>query len=100
MAATFEVAKVALQVATLLVYPKRQAELALMVDASAEHVGAALQQRTTPAAAWQPLSSFLKKLDPTQKKEILHLRPGTAGLHARHPPFQVHAVGKGLHPLH
>ena len=43
MGAAFEATKAALLVATLLAYPKRQAQLALMVDASAEFVGAALQ---------------------------------------------------------
>jgi hypothetical protein len=37
-----------------------------MVDASADHVGEALQQRTGPATAWQPLGFFSKKLDQTQ----------------------------------
>ena len=51
-----------------LAYPRRQAELALMVDPSAEHVGAALQQRTSPSAAWQPLGFFSKKLGPAQTR--------------------------------
>ena len=68
MAAAFEAAKVAYQAATLLVYPNRQAELALMVDALAEHVGATLQQRTAPAGAWQPLGFFSKKLDTAQTR--------------------------------
>ena len=37
-----------------------------MVDASAEHVGAALQQRTSPAAPWEPLGFFSRKLDSAQ----------------------------------
>jgi cleavage and polyadenylation specificity factor subunit 1 len=39
-----------------------------MVDASADHCGAALQQRTGPAATWQPLGFFSKKLDATQRR--------------------------------
>jgi len=61
-------AKAALQVATNLAYPRTGAELALAVDASADHVGAALQQRASPAAAWQPLGFFSKKLDPAQTR--------------------------------
>jgi len=38
------------------------------VDASADHVGAALQQRTGPAAAWQLLGFFSMKLDQTQQR--------------------------------
>jgi hypothetical protein len=57
MEASFEAAKAALAAA---------AELALMVDASAEHMGAALQQRSSPLAAWQPLGFYSKKFDPAQ----------------------------------
>jgi transposase InsO family protein len=39
-----------------------------MVDASADHMGAALQQRTAAAAGWQPLGFFSKKLDTTQQR--------------------------------
>jgi len=66
MLAAFRAAKEALQSATGLAFPRPQAELALMVDASAEHVGAALQQRTTTAAPWKPLWFFSKKLDAAQ----------------------------------
>ena len=55
--AAFKVAKANIQQATNLAYPQQDAELALMVDASATHLGAALQQRTQLAAAWQPLGS-------------------------------------------
>jgi transposase InsO family protein len=37
-----------------------------MVDASAEHMGAALQQRLSPMAAWQPLGFYSKKFDAAQ----------------------------------
>ncbi len=39
-----------------------------MVDASADHVGAALQQRRSVAADWQPLAFFSKKLEPVQMR--------------------------------
>ena len=56
----FQAAKDALQVATGLAFPRPQAELALMVDMSVEHVGAALQQRTAPPAPWEPLGFYFK----------------------------------------
>jgi RNase H-like domain found in reverse transcriptase len=61
-------AKAVVAAATHLAHPKVGAELRLAVDASADHVGAALQQRPTAAAPWQPLWFFLKKLDPAQAK--------------------------------
>ena len=64
----FQAAKAALRKATHLTYPKAGAEMALMVDASAAHIGAALQQRESATAAWQPLSFFSKKLDATQQR--------------------------------
>ena len=66
MRTAFQVAKDALWSATGLAFPRPQAELALMVDVSAEHVGTALQQRTSPAAPWELLEFFSKKLDPAQ----------------------------------
>jgi cleavage and polyadenylation specificity factor subunit 1 len=42
MRTAFQAAKDALRTSTGLAFPRPQAELALMVDASAEHVGAAL----------------------------------------------------------
>jgi hypothetical protein len=44
-------AKVAVAAATTLAHPTVGAELSLAVDVSADHVGAALQQRSTAAAA-------------------------------------------------
>jgi RNase H-like domain found in reverse transcriptase/Reverse transcriptase (RNA-dependent DNA polymerase) len=61
-------AKAAVAAATHLAHPKVGAELSLAVDASADHVGAALQQRPTATAPWQPLGFFSKKLDPAQAK--------------------------------
>jgi hypothetical protein len=43
-----------------LAHPSATAELALMVDASAEHVGASLQQQAAGGEAWQPLGFFSK----------------------------------------
>jgi cleavage and polyadenylation specificity factor subunit 1 len=61
-------AKAAVAAATALAHPAKGAELSLVVDASADHVGAALQQRPAAAADWQPLGFFSKKLDPAQAK--------------------------------
>jgi hypothetical protein len=54
-------AKAAVAAATTLAHPAMGAELSLAVDASADHVGAALQQCTNAAASWQPLGFFFKK---------------------------------------
>jgi hypothetical protein len=70
----FQEAKAALRKATHLAYPKAGAEMALMVNASAIHVGAALQQRESAAAAWQPLGFFSKKLDATQQRYFAYDR--------------------------
>jgi hypothetical protein len=68
MDAAFDAARTTLGVATLLTQPQEDQELAVMVDASADHVGAALQQRHSPAADWQPLAFFSKKLEPAQMR--------------------------------
>jgi hypothetical protein len=64
----FKTAKASVAAATCLVHPSPKAEVYLMVDASADHVGATLQQRTSPSAGWRPLGFFSKKLDAAQKK--------------------------------
>jgi hypothetical protein len=66
MVAAFDAARTALGAAALLAHPQQDQELAVMVDASADHVGAALQQRRSAAADWQPLAFFSKKLEPAQ----------------------------------
>ncbi len=60
MEAAFDAARTALGAAALLAHPQQDQELAVMVDASADHVGAALQQWHSPAADWQPLFYSLK----------------------------------------
>jgi hypothetical protein len=88
MEAAFCSIKTALANAALLAHPTPGAEICLMVDASANHVGAALQQRPSPSSSWQPLGFFSKKLNPTQQcysafdRELLAC---TAGIrHFRH----------------
>ena len=66
MERAFADAKAALCKAALLAHPQQGWELAVMVDASADHVGAALQQRAAPSSPWQPLAFFSKKLEPAQ----------------------------------
>jgi hypothetical protein len=80
MEAAFCSIKTALANAALLADPTPGAEICLMVDASANHVGAALQQ--------QPLGFFSKKLNPTQQRYSAfdrELLACTAGIrHFRH----------------
>jgi cleavage and polyadenylation specificity factor subunit 1 len=68
MQAAFAAAKAALAGCVRLIHPTPGAEVALHVDASADHIGAALQQRPHPAAPWRPLGFFSKKLDGAQVK--------------------------------
>ncbi len=68
MVAAFDAARTALGAAALLAHPQQDQELAVMVDAFADHVGAALQQRRSAAADWQPLAFFSKKLEPAQMR--------------------------------
>jgi cleavage and polyadenylation specificity factor subunit 1 len=63
-----KVAVAAVAAVMTLAHPTVGAELSLAVDASADHVGAALQQRSNTAAPWQLLRFFSKKLDPAQAK--------------------------------
>jgi len=66
MVAAFIAAKAALCAATTLVHPDPAADISIMVDASATHVGAVLQQRRRGAHLWDPLGFFSKKLDAAQ----------------------------------
>jgi hypothetical protein len=59
-----------------------------MVDASANHVGAAFQQRPSSFSSWQPLGFFSKKVNPAQQRYSAfdrELLACTAGIrHFRH----------------
>jgi transposase InsO family protein len=66
--AAFERAKAALSEATWLAHPHPKARLALHVDASASHVGAALHQQVPGRDDWQPLGFFSRKLNTAQVK--------------------------------
>ncbi len=70
----FQAAKDSLRKATHMAFPRAGAEIALMVDASANHMGAALQQRELATAVWQPLGFFSKKLDATQRRCLAYDR--------------------------
>ncbi len=65
---TFAGAKQALLSATHLAHPTVGAELSVVVDASATHVGACLQQQLPGRKDWQPLGFFSKKLETAQQK--------------------------------
>jgi hypothetical protein len=66
--AAFAGAKQALLSATHLAHPTVGAELSVVVDASAMHVGACLQQQLPGRKDWQPLGFFSKKLETAQQK--------------------------------
>jgi len=66
MEASFITDKEALATAANLSHPSPSAELAVVANASANHVGAALQQRQQGSAHWEPLAFFSKKLDKPQ----------------------------------
>jgi hypothetical protein len=68
MEASFVAAKQALSKATWLAHPDPSASLALHVDASASHVGAALHKRIRGCSGWQPLGFFSRKLDTAQTR--------------------------------
>ncbi len=68
MEAGFVGAKAALSRATWLGHPDPAAQLALHVDASSSHVGAALHQQPKGSVGWQPLGFFSRKLESAQAK--------------------------------
>ncbi len=68
MEAGFAEAKAALGRATWLGDPDPVARLALHVDASASHIGAALHQQLKDHSTWQPLGFFSRKLEASQAK--------------------------------
>lgn len=63
---SFEALKKVLSNATLLVNPKADAPLCVLVDASNSGVRGILQQLVD--GVWQPLSFFSKQLKPTEMK--------------------------------
>ncbi len=75
----FAAAKAALAGCVKLIHPLPGAEISLLVDASADHIGATLQQRPHPTAPWRPLGFFSRKLDAAQVKYFC-FGPGIAGL--------------------
>ena len=64
--AAFQEIKDALVNATLLVHPQPDAPINIMTDASDIAIGAVLQQYLD--GQWCPLSYFLRKLSPTEKR--------------------------------
>ena len=71
MLTAFNVAKNSLTTTADLPHPSPQAKLALVADASATHVGAALHQQRHPGGPWEPLGFFSKKMDSTQATVLL-----------------------------
>ena len=71
MLTAFKVAKNSLTTTTDLPHPSPQAKLALVADASATHVGAALHQQRRPGGPCEPLGFFSKKMDSTQATVLL-----------------------------
>ena len=71
MLTAFNVAKNSLTTTADLPHPSPQAKLALVADASATHVGAALHQQRRPGGPWEPLGFFSKKMDSTQATVLL-----------------------------
>jgi transposase InsO family protein len=67
MSAAFEASKAALAATTLLDHPAAAAELSLVTDASATHLGAVLQQKR-PASAWRPLAFYSRKLSDAEQR--------------------------------
>jgi hypothetical protein len=68
MEASFVAAKAALGKATWLGHPDPKARLALHMDASSSHIGAALHQQLQGHSSWQPLGFFSRKLETAQAK--------------------------------
>jgi hypothetical protein len=68
MEAGFVAAKAALAKATWLGHPDPTVRLALHVDASSSHIGAALHQQLKGHSTWQPLGFFSCKLEAAQAK--------------------------------
>lgn len=62
----FDTCKLQLSEATALVHPSSTAQLAVMVDASDNAIGAVIQQNVN--GEWQPLGFFSKRLDATQQR--------------------------------
>ena len=66
MSTSFSSAKSSLSSFTQLTHPCAATKLVLVVDASATHVGAVLQQRRPSCSDWEPLGFFSKKLETAQ----------------------------------
>jgi hypothetical protein len=62
---SFTAARLALSSSAVLVHPASGAEISLVTEVSATHVGAAIQQQR-PGQAWRPLGFFSAQLDKAQ----------------------------------
>ena len=66
MLTAINLAKNSLSTTAELSHPSPQVKLALVTNASATHVGAALHQQHHPGGPWELLGFFSKKLDRAQ----------------------------------
>jgi hypothetical protein len=88
MQAAFVAAKAAIIGCMRLFHPSPGAEVSFLVDASAKHIGAALQQRAYPSAVWRPLGFFFLKKTRCHSSEIYCFWRWTASLCRRFSAFQ------------
>ena len=63
----FEKVKSEFTNAVLLVHPRIDAEIRLLVDASDYSLGATLEQKSSNSEFWEPLTFFPQKLSPAQR---------------------------------
>ena len=92
----FDAAKAALASAVSLAHPSPSADVSLVTDASASHVGAVLQQRES--GGWRPLAFFSAKLSATQQRYSAFDRELLAVFLAlRH--FRFELEGRAFHVL-
>jgi RNase H-like domain found in reverse transcriptase len=69
MEAAFQAARESLADTALLDHPAADAELVLVTDTSALHVGGVLQQQRRRGQSWRPLGFYSKKLSQAEATE-------------------------------
>ena len=103
MEEAFKASKQALEAATMLAHPREKAEPAIMLDAFAEHVSAALQQRARPTAGrLGATGSLLQEAVPSA--DPLPTPPLSASFHVFFK-YGIHLFRfmlevRGVHPVH
>jgi hypothetical protein len=100
MAAAFQAARSSLSSSAVLAHPVAGAELSLVTDASATHVGAVVQQRRR-GQAWRPLGFFSAQLSKAEiNYQLQRLRQGVAGGRSGDSPFPLPATGPQFRGLY